>query len=292
MARLAGVQMAGADLIDVGCGVGHDAFICLALSAASVTGFDVDGYQVEFFNRLADVCGCGERCRAVESTAGAIDRDDSSADIVLCNEALSHFIDWRSFLGESWRVLRPGGVLAIADGNNALNGVTRRRRQALWHRRETGEGLVDGEQSYCSRRRDLIAGRFPDLDRQTLDLLAEGTFGMASQEAFETCSHYLLNQDRGELSFYSPRSCPVDPGTGGYAERLIDPRNVEHTARALGFATGYYARCGNRTPFWLLNRLFAWTTRLAIFIAPAFIVIAAKPAEPPPAGADDRPQPV
>jgi len=288
MARLAGVSMLGADLMDVGCGMGHDAFICLSLSAGSVTGLDADRYQVEFVNRLAEVCDYGDRCRAVQGMAGAIDRAGCSADIVLSNESLSHFIDWQSFLRESWRVLRPGGVLIIADGNNALNAVIRRRRRALWHRRETGEGLVHGEQSYRSRRRELIATRFPDLSQQSLDLLAEGTFGMTSEEAYAACSHYVQSRNRGELSFYSPGSCPVHPGTGGYAERLIDPREVERMAQTLGFRTKHYARCGNRTPFWLLNRLFAWTTSVSIYFAPAFILTAVKPPEPESKGTASR----
>ncbi|MEM0338012.1 MAG: class I SAM-dependent methyltransferase [Candidatus Caldarchaeum sp.] len=57
-------------------------------------------------------------------------------DMVLSNEAISHYNDVDGFLREAARVLKRGGTLIIADGNNGANPRIREQTLRLWERCE------------------------------------------------------------------------------------------------------------------------------------------------------------
>jgi SAM-dependent methyltransferase len=54
-----------------------------------------------------------ENLALVHGRAGQIPFPDASLDLVCCVNAIHHFQQQRAFVAEAWRVLRPGGALAV-----------------------------------------------------------------------------------------------------------------------------------------------------------------------------------
>jgi SAM-dependent methyltransferase len=111
---------AGERVLDAGCGRGGTT-AAIAARGADAVGLDLLPENVaEAELRF----GCDSRVHfAVADVtrlpvrSAALDLGDGSFDAVLCLEAAFHFgaKGRRAFLEESWRVLRPGGRLALVD---------------------------------------------------------------------------------------------------------------------------------------------------------------------------------
>lgn len=108
----------GADVLDVGCGPGT---ITLDLATRVAPG------TVAAIDRSPDVVAQAEDAR---SSAGIpnitfevgdvydLDHADESFDVVHAHQVLQHLSDPVRALGEMKRVLRPGGLLAVRDGDS------------------------------------------------------------------------------------------------------------------------------------------------------------------------------
>lgn len=99
----------GQTVVDVGCGLGHDAAV-LATTGATVIGLDpneallneawyLHGQQVEFRNGTAQAMGLA----------------DTSVDALRYERVLQHLTDHDAVLAEAHRVLHPGGRLQVVD---------------------------------------------------------------------------------------------------------------------------------------------------------------------------------
>lgn len=98
------------DVLDVGCGLGATtARACRCWPQARVTGVNISAQQVEHCRRTVPAASF----LVMDATRLAF--PDASFDLVVCVEAAFHFNTRRDFLREAWRVLRPGGTLALAD---------------------------------------------------------------------------------------------------------------------------------------------------------------------------------
>jgi SAM-dependent methyltransferase len=82
-----------------------------------VVGVDQSPALVEAARRLAADDGLGARVEFRVGDAHAVDLEDASADAVVAHTLLSHVTDPAAVLAEAARVLRPGGVLAVFDGD-------------------------------------------------------------------------------------------------------------------------------------------------------------------------------
>lgn len=97
-------------VIDVGCGLGATtAQICRRWPHARVTGVNISAQQVEHCQKTIPTA----EFRVMDATRLAF--PDESADLVVCVEAAFHFNTRIDFLREAWRVLRPGGSIALTD---------------------------------------------------------------------------------------------------------------------------------------------------------------------------------
>ncbi len=99
--------------LDVATGAGHTAFAFAPL-VAEVVAADVTAQMLAQARRLAR-----ERNHAnvLLETADAADlpHAEETFDLVTCRIAPHHFADIARFVSEAARVLRPGGLLAVAD---------------------------------------------------------------------------------------------------------------------------------------------------------------------------------
>jgi microcystin synthetase protein McyJ len=115
MGKMLGLD-AQSRLLDVGCGMGsQDLYLLRAFGPRSIDGLDVTWPHVEHAKRRARAAGCEERVRFHHGTATSLPFADESFTHVLSIEAPEHFDTRDDFLREAYRVLAPGGVIALAD---------------------------------------------------------------------------------------------------------------------------------------------------------------------------------
>ena len=108
-------------ILDVGCGVGHWGR-CLAPllpGDCALTGIDRELQWVDEAKKRSAVLG-NRPVSFVQGDAERLPFADESFDMVTCQTVLIHLKDPRVALAEMIRVLRPGGLLAIAEPNNTL----------------------------------------------------------------------------------------------------------------------------------------------------------------------------
>jgi MPBQ/MSBQ methyltransferase len=105
---------AGTTLIDVGCGIGGSSRILAADYGFAVTGVTISPQQVQ---RAQELTPEGMTAQFKVDDALALSFPDASFDIVWSVEAGPHMPDKAQFAQELLRVLKPGGILVVADWN-------------------------------------------------------------------------------------------------------------------------------------------------------------------------------
>lgn len=110
----------GAEVLDLGCAGGFMAE-ALAARGAAVTGLDPAAGAVEAARAQAARSGSGVRYDI--GVGEALPYADAAFDHVVCVDVLEHVSDLAKVLGETARVLRPGGLLLFDTINR--NGLAR-----------------------------------------------------------------------------------------------------------------------------------------------------------------------
>ena len=108
------------DVLDVGCGVGHWAQVLApALPVeVKVIGVDRDPFWIEQATERAATRNISHRFQYRLSEAQALPFPDASFDLVTCQTLLIHVADPRAVIAEMVRVVRPGGLVLVAEPNN------------------------------------------------------------------------------------------------------------------------------------------------------------------------------
>lgn len=116
MARWGGLDTlpSGATLLDVGCGIGGSSRILAQDYGFEVTGVTISPQQVR---RAQELTPPGVTARFQVDDAMALSFPDASFDVVWSVEAGPHMPDKAVFARELLRVLKPGGILVVADWN-------------------------------------------------------------------------------------------------------------------------------------------------------------------------------
>lgn len=110
-----------AHVLEMGCGTGPVArTITSRFNAASVVGLDPSVEFIKIAQELADgLTGLSFQVGdARDSKLG-----DESFDVVVLHTALCHIPEPERALTEAWRVLNPGGFIAVFDGDYATSTV-------------------------------------------------------------------------------------------------------------------------------------------------------------------------
>jgi SAM-dependent methyltransferase len=111
--------IAGATVLDIGCGDGLIAFGAIDRGAAEVVFADISSDLLVQCQDLADAAGVRRRCRFEQAPAedlGAV--ETGSVDAVTVRSVLIYIADKRAAFREFARVLRPGGRLSIFEPIN------------------------------------------------------------------------------------------------------------------------------------------------------------------------------
>jgi MPBQ/MSBQ methyltransferase len=124
----------GSRVLDVGCGIGGSARILAAHYGFDLLGISISPAQISRARALTPA-GLPD-CRFAVMDALALELPDRSFDAVWSVEAGPHMADKQRYADELLRVLKPGGVLAVAD----------------WNRRDPADGAMSGRERWVMRQ--------------------------------------------------------------------------------------------------------------------------------------------
>jgi SAM-dependent methyltransferase len=108
----------GDRVLDMGCGGGRHAF-ALYRRGADVVALDMDAAELKDVSAMFGAMAAegevpeGATATALRGTAYGLPFADASFDRIIAAEVLEHLPDDRRAMGELFRVLKPGGLLAV-----------------------------------------------------------------------------------------------------------------------------------------------------------------------------------
>lgn len=266
-------------MLEVGCGFGL-VLVWLASRGAHAHGVEIVSWMVDDVRTYLDRLPIEIRdlMDVRQGSATQLPHGDSSFDLVLSIEALSHYLEYEPFLAEVHRVLRPGGKLLVVDGNNGLNPLTRRYAKRIWALHERDIVDEDDPWLFVPKRQRIIRENFPELDASKAHALALRTAGMVRSQINDAVKTYL---DTGELpeNVYRTGQLSVHPEHEMVMERLFNPFTLGREIRSHSFDTriqGYWAGASGRPILRAANRVLAAMSRLTMVTAPSFRIVAVK----------------
>ena len=102
---------ANSRVLDVACGIGTTALLMAREFGLNVVGLDVSAANVAKAESLLG----GGTAKFVTGDAAALPFPDDSFDAVVCECAVSTFVDQGRVVAEFARVLKPGGMVGVTD---------------------------------------------------------------------------------------------------------------------------------------------------------------------------------
>jgi len=169
----------GAQLLDVGCGIGEPAIRIAGKYGCRITGINASRRQVRQGRELVAQGGLTDRIELRVGNALALDMPDASVDSVVCLESAGDICVTSAakvqLVSELWRVLRPGGSVGFGDlafSQAPTADEDKALRAVLYH---TGTELV-GDWPARFAARGFAISRYRDIHAATLatwDILQE-----------------------------------------------------------------------------------------------------------------------
>jgi len=105
----------GKSVLDIGCGLGGPSRVLAAEFGCHVTGLDLSAEFIRSGRLLTEKCGLEGRVTFVEGDALAMPFPDANFDAAWTQHVVMNIRDRATLYSETFRVLRPGGVLAFFD---------------------------------------------------------------------------------------------------------------------------------------------------------------------------------
>ena len=125
------VNLAGKDVLDIGVGIGGPA--CLLVEkhgAARVTGIDVEDTVLKKATQTVLRRGLRDRVFLRRVEPGPLPFDDESFDVVFSKDTIIHIPDKGALFRDIYRILKPGGCIAMSDWYRSEEPLT--EEMAAW----------------------------------------------------------------------------------------------------------------------------------------------------------------
>jgi len=103
-------------LLDFGCGTGSQTLL-FADAFHRVVGVDVDAASIQKFRDTIVCRSLPERVEAIQYDGCSLPLPEASVDLAISFEVLEHVLDEQRALAELYRVIKPGGRLAMSVPN-------------------------------------------------------------------------------------------------------------------------------------------------------------------------------
>lgn len=225
-------EAGGKKVLDVGCGFGLISIIFSFLGAKSVDAIDINSEDIRIMDKILRKLDLKNiKTKKVDGTK--IPFPDNSFDVVLAIEVVSHAYNLDVFLSEIKRVLKPGGMLYVHDGNNLLN------IPDFWKRRKIqkiaefeGSKEIGVSIPYIKLREDMIKKEFPEISQEKLKFLSHETKGLWGEEIYSAVKSYIK---KGSIE-NDHKSNFRNPITGEFSERPFNPYSLASKLRNFGFS--------------------------------------------------------
>jgi len=229
----------GKSVVDFGCKYGHLLPMLVAQGAKEAIGIDAEDSYVEAGQAVFEILY--PNVRILKSEFGYIPLQPETIDIIVANEVISHINPGylETVYVEFARILKPGGILLISDGNNLENKQCLGTLLPFYEAWENGpDGMKTDRdtvvESYLTRRKKIIKAHHPDLEPACVEELALNTSGLFGDFLLRVIDEYVRS---GELIRrpYRRGVCPTNPGsTGVVIERGFFPLQVEMSLASYG----------------------------------------------------------
>jgi len=284
-----GVDPVGMHVLEAGSGFGIGLVAAACLGASKVTGVELVDWQAEWSRACIERLEMGDRISTLTGSATNLPVADGSVDILLSVEAISHYLDYSPFLAEAARVLRPGGVLIVSDGNNGLNPRIRKYTERLWVEHETDPRTYvhdtrRGEYNpwlLVEHRRKIVADRYRAREGHEIDSgmawkLALNTAGMVRAE-IESATDHWIETGLEPSQPYVPGTLTVHPDQEMVMERLFNPWKLGEEIESYGFSCkvrGHWAGASGKPLYRLADKVLSALSPLTMPTARGFRIAA------------------
>jgi ubiquinone/menaquinone biosynthesis C-methylase UbiE len=133
--RFAAPYLAGARVLDLGCGTGYGTAM-LAEQCASICGVDISTEAIDYARSRYSKPGLQYETIDKIERGSRLRFDDASFDAVISFQVIEHVADVPSYLAEIARLLKPGGVFICATPDRATRLLPGQRPWNLYHLKE------------------------------------------------------------------------------------------------------------------------------------------------------------
>ncbi len=110
-----GLDLTDKLVLDIGCGLGGLDVVLASEFGARVIGLDVERELVRRAGERVEKAGLSERISCRLCDPGPLPLADNEVDVVFGKDSWIHVEDKKSFFAETFRVLKPGGILTAGD---------------------------------------------------------------------------------------------------------------------------------------------------------------------------------
>jgi len=111
-----GIDVSGKKVLDIGCGCGGAAIHLIKNHGAkSVLGIDTESLVIQRAEELATKYNLSSLSHFRCVKPGPLDIPEESIDLVFSKEVFLHILDKDDLIKDIYRVLKPGGMVAVSD---------------------------------------------------------------------------------------------------------------------------------------------------------------------------------
>ena len=198
-----GIDLAGKDILDIGCGLGG-ASITMARdhSARHVTGIDIDSAVLDRAAALVDKAELGAVITLNQVNPGPLPFENDQFNLAYVTAVTCHLQELKPFFEEVFRILKPGGVIVGCEWFKVENNQAYQTWDNLLRDRGLNFYFVDSDRfksalSECgfedvsiSDRTGVIAGLAENAVDRVDNELKDDLLQALGEAGYETCRHW------------------------------------------------------------------------------------------------------